>query len=520
MMLKDISKINIGMTKNEFYFIVTYCVLIVTYYIWTWSPILAQFGGDNATYFLTANSFSPYGKSFFVSEYFSSKSLYPPLYPILLGLLGGGNSILIAHLITTTFLLIAILILYQWILLLNHEKLHATVLVIVFSILPGTYFQALSIHSENIYLLFSLLAIFFVTLKETSGNHKFLLLAAIFIACSTLSRSAGFTLALAFIFYLVINNSKRKYLLSFIAIFPMVLWSVFNNQSDSSYISVFSNHYSGNYITIFIQQISNQSLYILHAWYSSFTPGTFGQLLLAIIFVASLLSALYRTLKKKLDGIYIILYLLMILVWPYPAESMRLLYPVIPILLVQTSICIKDITDQWVSDNIFLKGNYVLEAILLIILIPNLILTINRFNITVDENLIPYKRTNAWYETDLNMAMKNINIFYGIFTSLNDVKQYVPNEECVYSIKPTIIELYMQRISKVPPRTIIDDDFYRSIEQSNCRYFYFIETISPSYKIGFYPLERIEDNIDVIKAYKIFYNNQSYLVSVLGKLKG
>lgn len=82
--------------------ILGFFVVAVIYYHWIWSNILAGFVGDNAVYLLTTEYSSPYLDSSAVAKQFAKASKYPPLYPAVLALLGGGNSVLVAHLITTT----------------------------------------------------------------------------------------------------------------------------------------------------------------------------------------------------------------------------------------------------------------------------------------------------------------------------------------------------------------------------------------------------------------------------------
>lgn len=501
-------------------FFITFSLILTSYYIWTWSPVLAQLGGDNATYYLTANFFSPYLEPLPHAELFAKSSKYPPLFPVLLGLSGGGNSILLAHLITTTFLLLSFLVMYQFLILLKFGNFHASVLVFIFSIIPGTYFQALSIHSENIYILFSLLAVFFVTLKEEKNNAKYLLIAAVFIACGTLCRSVGFVLALAFIIYLLINREQRKLFLALIALLPMAAWNMLFNKSSSSYSSELFNHYSLEYFTVFFRKVVYQFEYMLHAWFSTFSSGSFGHSLLIVFLCVCSLGVCYRLYNKKLDGIYVILYISMIIVWPFPAESMRLLFPVIPLLIFQASLFIKFITSKLNFKENLLIGNIVIEGALLILLIPTLILTIERFNIKIDENIQSYKRTNAWYDIDLNKAVNDVNLYHEILSGFKQAKEYIPEGECVYNIKPSIASLHMQRNSKRPPLVEVnDEEFYRLLEQSGCSYFYLMSVYSPSYRVAFYPLERMGEKLEIMKVDNSYHNNKKYTVTILAKLK-
>ena len=55
---------------------------------WGASTILADFGGDNAVYWLTANFWSPWGGHVAAAEQFAHGTIYPPLYPLVLAVTG------------------------------------------------------------------------------------------------------------------------------------------------------------------------------------------------------------------------------------------------------------------------------------------------------------------------------------------------------------------------------------------------------------------------------------------------
>jgi len=496
---------------------VVLCIVFVLYFIWSFSPVLAQFGGDNATYFLTAKLFSPYTQSSPVSEYFAAHSQYPPLYPLLLALFGGGDSILIAHLVTTIFLIAAMLVMYRWGINLSFGRIHSLALVVIFAMTPGTYMQALSILSENLYLLLSLSGLCVITFKK--NIKEWLWVAALMIACASMTRSAGLPLILSFIIYLFFKRDRNKYLLSLTALLPMIIWGLLKNQKSTSYATLFSEYYSTNSIALLFQQFINQIDHMLNVWCLTFTNGSFGFLILSFLAVLCVIGMFYRLFSKELDGIYVFFYLLMILIWPYPAESMRLLYPVVPVLLVQASIVIKKITNRWCPEYKLLNGNVFMGVILIIILIPNLILTIHRFNLPVDKYLTPYKRTYAWYNPNPVSALNEVKFTHGLVSSFTDAKNYVPEGQCIYSIKPSIIGLHMERISQRPPYSSVEDNkLIKIIEQSNCKYFYLLPFGSPSYNKIFYPYERLKEKLDIIKIYHSV-NNKDQVLAILAKLK-
>ena len=55
-------------------------LLLAAFTLW-WAgsgTLLANFGGDNAIYFLTANHYSPYGVAHPAAAEFAANSIYPP----------------------------------------------------------------------------------------------------------------------------------------------------------------------------------------------------------------------------------------------------------------------------------------------------------------------------------------------------------------------------------------------------------------------------------------------------------
>ena len=423
--------------------------IATAYYLWTWSDVLAHFGGDNAYYLLTANYLSPYSSANPVASYYSGISQYPPLYPLLLALSGGGESLLMAHIVTTTCLLFSLVVIYG---LANSEGMsrwQSLGVSTFFALLPGTYIQALSIHSENLYTLTSLLGLMFISLYEKSEKPPYLLAAATMIACASLVRTAGIALVIAFIIYLFLREAKQKYRYMVIVILPIIIWLAFQSDNETSYLAALSGFYSNDFLQILTAHLTSQTHYVLNAWTSSFTTGIFGTELLYALLLVCITSALYRTYRKKIDGLYVILYLCMIIIWPYPAESIRLLLPIMPILLIQTGILVMQ-----TSLKCNIKHSYAFVfagSIFFAITLPDLLLSANRFNSDLDPSLSRYKHSYSWYIPSLNTAKQSLKLNRAITESLVNYRKYVPENECVFSIKPSILGLYMQRLSSPSP---------------------------------------------------------------------
>jgi hypothetical protein len=194
-----------------------FLVLAVAYLIWGWSSVLGDFGGDNAVYLLTAQYLSPYAPASDLAAQFARGSAFPPLFPLLLALTGGGESLLTAHIVTVSCLLVAFLLYFLWVREETSSPWAAFAVTACFALLPGTYLQALSVLSENLYLALCITAFFGACRWEKSGKPDWLILSAFAVSAACLTRGAGIALLAAFVAYLWLKRIPRRISLSLIS---------------------------------------------------------------------------------------------------------------------------------------------------------------------------------------------------------------------------------------------------------------------------------------------------------------
>lgn len=476
-----------------------FVVLAALYFIWTAGNDLAEFGGDNAYYLLIARYFSPYSPLSPVAEFFFKNSFYPPVFPLLLAFTGGGENIFIAHFVTTSCLIGAFLVLYWWLSSMKTGPGLAIVVTLLFASLPGTYMQALSVHSENLYLLFSLGALFAASFSEGPEKVRWLYGSAICVALASLTRGAGLSLIIAFLLYLAIRRPKAGWWLGVMATLPAVLWKIFSAQQKVSYFAAFSDKYAGlDLIDAFKRYAVGQLEALWYGWYSNFTDSHVGMIVMAVIAVACLAGTILRSLQARLDGLYVGAYLALVLLWPFPAEVQRLLFVIVPVLMVQGLLLLSRFPQITFNQRRIHSGYLVMLAVALVT-ISQLLLTVNRFLQPLPSELTSLKHTVDWYMLDPVEARSNV-IFEELLTEhLKSLSHVVPDGECIYSIKPSIVGFYANRISLVPPRERLDDRaFDAALQAGSCRYFYLMGFTSPSYHTVYYPSQRMGSSLEVL----------------------
>lgn len=476
-----------------------FVLLSGAYYFWGWSRVLGDFGGDNAFYLLIAQYFSPWSAPSDVAVYFFTHSLYPPLYPLALAFFGGGESLLAAHVITITFLLLAFVALYLWLRNLEVDRAGAALLTLLFALLPGTYMLALSVLSENLFLFLALMCIASVSRFEADRRFGWLWLAAFSLACATLTRSAGIALLAAFMLYLMVHRPARSWpVVGAMAALPMILWNLFSHKEGPGYLGSLIGKYGPDPFVAVFSHLKTQAVLIAHGWVSNFTASRVGFLVMAFAGILALIGMAHRIRQRRLDGYYAAAYLFLILAWPYPSEAQRFVLVIIPVLLVQAWLLLERLPMLNLGGHA-LKPAYILVMAIALVAIPGLLLTGKRFVQELPHELSEFRRTPGWYAIDPVEAHMNISYDKLLIGHLGNIRDVVPAGECVYGIKPSIVAYYTARISVAPPRPQLDDvSFNAALGDQACRYFYLMGFASPSYPIAYYPLDRLRDSLVVV----------------------
>lgn len=497
-------------------------LLAAVYYGWTWSPVLTNFGGDNAYYLLTAQHFSPYSAHSEVAEYFATRNHYPPFYPLVLALFGGGESITAAHILTTTFILLSFVVFMFWLRLEGTGYWQAFAAALILALLPGSYFHALPILSESLYLLITLLAAALVGVSEKRLNVKYLWLAALAIGLASITRGVGLAAVLAYVLYLSVSKLPGRWITVLPAILPFVAWKLFGYGASRSYFDYLLIEYGADPFATLFSNMQSHGVSIFYGWVSNFyAVGEHLVLVLAFIGMLCLLGLLYRVYLKKYDALYTLIYLSIVWIWPFSDEAKRLVFVVVPFLLY---------------NGIFLLGSVMRLAFvrryknllqaasvvaMLTIVLPDLVFTYKRFAEPIPEALGDYRRLNNWYLYDKRAAFREIVLYAELTKDMKSLARGVPAGECIYSIKPSVTGIYANRISMPPPGSALTQEaFAQEMDDGPCRYIYMLPFTGYNVKTRFYPLERAEGNMDVVNVLKTQSGMRLPAAAYLGVYKG
>ncbi|MHB8534700.1 MAG: hypothetical protein ACYDBW_04565 [Sulfuricaulis sp.] len=467
----------------------------IFYYWLNWSADIPVLGGDHAAYLLIADLFSPFSDlSSYVTHAAVSYAFFPPLYPLLLGLSGAISAhVEMAHALTITFLVAALMLYFVWAMEETRGVTLAFLLTLLFAFLPTTFFQSFGILSEYLYLLLTLAAIRLLAKPNIPLSHLYL--AAMFIGLAVITRMIGISLIFAFAFYLYIHKQDRWVRLVLISIAPLVLWSIIK----------WSINYTGGYLWIIASVLRTTSLYDLlfkkilteshglwTGWITSIDniPSLMTLIIGSAIGAVCLAGTIHRIYLKKFDGIYLVFYLGILLLWPFPQtdDSRRLLYAAVPVLLLHGLMFTSHFLQRVLPINNAIYG-YTFLIIIALTAFPAVGLIFLRLEMSSMPENKEYARSLYWYSgQDLDRVRLKIKAYKELVLSWKRISHVVPAGECVYSVDPTWVMLYSDRPSYTTPFATSKDQFFKNA--NTCRYFYIASYIRSPYPL-FYPRDYI-----------------------------
>ena len=460
---------------------------------------MTDFGGDSAYYMLLARQLSPFWPAAPVLRPLVEGTVFPPLFPLVIGIAGGG--FLAAHLVVAAALLGSVACLYHWLRLEGAGVAISAAAAGLFALMPGTYLQALNIWTENPYLLLSLLAI--VSAHQAArGNRRAWWGLAVAVAASTVLRSAALPLLAAFVALLASRRPARWPLLLAAGLVPLVIWTAWSRAHQSGmsgYLGQLSAVYGQHPLTALAAQVRSESFAILGAWRWCWLGNGGAPALDGVVLAAAALCLagwLRRLVRREFDAFYLGLYLGLLLVWPYPGEAHRLSYVVVPVLLGQGVLEAVSIARRLPQRRAGLAPGLLL-AVLAIVELPSLVFTVHRFLAPAPAGLDAARHTQDWYEPSAAQGVELGRAYTAIIGDLHQLGERVPEGDCITAVSAPVVMLYSGRASYTPPPAD-EDGFAFDKEMERCRYVYLLPVVSAHFRKPFYPEQRLEGRAQTV----------------------
>ncbi len=481
---------------------------------------------DSAVYALLADHFTMLaGSDRGLAAFLLAHYPFPPLYPMALGVLGGGShNPELTYVASGLFLLAGIGTYAWWVKGESRSTGFAVALALTFALLPITILHLVVLLSEHLYVFLTLLAL--AAYGRAAQQHSWLLAAGLSAGLAAVTRSIGFTLVLPLCALILVRHRNRAGLLAALAaITPMLAWSAYTHVAGFGvdYLHILMAKTGGNPISDLAARAWT-NLYVLWAyWVKSFDIS----LTLHARWTASALLVLagigfLESLKAgRLDALYLLLYLGVIVVWPYPDQDHRFLFPVFPLLLWHGAQGARSIGHHLGQARLekLLPGSFIVIAAVLSI--PSWHDMYWRFGEGSASDLADYARTPEWLlEPDPRKARETSLFMQRLYASMKTMRNRVPAQDCVWAVAPPYVMLHAGlRSLATPSPQVQDEDFYQRLRQ--CPYV-FMMAVSSTPDNGLppmYPFRRIRDHMQVLDVrYSDPGNPASAVASMLARV--
>ena len=311
----------------------------------------STFSNDAASYVLAARKWSPFFDPSAAESYTVPFLSYPPGFPGLLAITGASESLWSAHLVVSICMLASLLVMGFFLGKETSGPLAALTMLSICS-MPGIIVNSLGILSENLYLLLSLgaLTVYSSLRERTQVSWGWNVGLIALITAAVMTRAAGVALIAAFLIVPALDRQlvpRQRVVIPLAAVLSFLVWQGWDagglGQGVMTYGHVSEYFVSqglslGEQISAAWQSIYANLVALLWAWnhyffLTNFDPWffAFSYLWLAICTVCLGL----RFAKFRIDAVYIVLYVGVVLLWPFPQELDRFLHPIALLMVAQ-----------------------------------------------------------------------------------------------------------------------------------------------------------------------------------------
>lgn len=410
---------------------------------------------------------------------FFEMSRYPPLYPAILGLAGGGSqSQPTALLVTNLFAVASLLAIWGW----AHQVIGrwgALAVALSLALYPAHFLWCLQTVSEPMSL--AVVATSLYLLERSKRSSTALPFALMLVALAPLVRAANLPLLLACAIALAVRpgfSASRKARLVALISLPSILWYAFRQQSGAeSYVTGLTLDRAVEALGGMPDALWLQPWRLLIALVENWgiAGSGLGLLVAALLILLAVWGCAFRLRQRQPDGVFAACYLAIILVWPYPAELGRLVVPIYPVMVAHAFVALR----SWAmggDSRPESHGQRHLQAAFVILLAIAQLPTVVNFSVRataeVEADLVNDIRRREYFTTaDHAEAITRVEDYARIRMLAESLRATVPDGACVYASDPRLLRSLAGVIAYSYPPGIQNIDEARRL-LSACDYFF------------------------------------------------
>ena len=477
---------------------------LVLFQFVAFKPNLNGVNSDAAVYVLLADFYSPYHDSSitFIDHLFEHYP-FPPLYPMVLGIFNGGTPApLMNYVIGSCLLALALILIFVWIRRQGGDLLHASAVPVLVALTPSTIFIAMGVYSEPLYLVLSFAG--FITLLHPTRPVMRWYVSGLLFGLSALARSVGIFAVASFIIYWLLRTRGQRYRMApLIAVCLPAIWSTLKwaRGWHTGYTdSVFKNGLQVGIENIVVQIPVNVEAIWAHFVRSfDLLASPYATAALVILIVPASVAFLRRLRAGEMDALYVGLYLLILVLWPYPNHMQRFLLMILPFFVAYALWGTAELERFSTSVLSARLARWSAVVVFACVIVPSTLfitVQIDQYAETPHEHKTKHP---DWYTRDSQAeSLAAIDYRNAMLEAIATIEPYVPENECVTSTLSEVIQLHARRKSLRPP---LPEAKLDALVQhvTACPYVLMVKTAAfPPVFTFYYPLTELKPQLTLI----------------------
>jgi hypothetical protein len=425
---------------------------------------LASFGDDSASYLTLAHYFGGAGGNVDAAAWAAHHSNFPPLFPLLLWLSGGASDYRIAYAVVAACAVLTLPFVYRYASAELGGARAGLALTALFLLMPTAWISVKGILSESLYLLLLMAALVQFESRLAGGRGKALdlVLFGTLVACATLTRVLGIALLLAYFAHLGMGAISRRRPPSMRELLPALpvavllsLWYGLRPRAEADGYGRTGQQILAKWVADPVGMLQSAADFFSSAWIASFTAeaAVAPQARIGILLIGALAvgGVFLRVARNRLDGWFLLVSLGVLFPWVFtPDNTRRLLYPLIPLLLIAAADFL-----VWATDHLALRARaraLLLGAVALVavaLTIPALLLIQRKAadrEVVIAGQPYAYRDITEYYTTiNLERARERAQLVVSTLAGLEAIGSATPKGARVMWMRPEYIGLLGHR---------------------------------------------------------------------------
>jgi hypothetical protein len=396
-----------------------------------------------------------------------AQSRYPPIFPLLLAAVdAGGDAQHRAALLGSIIAVLAVFASAWWTYREYRSASTAIVVAVALTLYPA-YFL-LNLYPVTEPLMMALLAVVFALLAQDSRGPGARLLAAAIAGLLPLVRMAALPIIPVFIAWLLLHHRRERRevgLLVVVALLPTLAWQAYRSllgaelYTEQIALGVILGELGGWPDLLWLQAGRFWDA-ALENFRGESAPAQ--QVLLGWLLVLALIGWLRALRRRAVHAGFLVVYLGMIYVWPYPAEIGRLLVVIHPLLIVYACVGASAIASR-IAALPAPRAQPVSRTVVVLLLAalsgPAVMRFSERAALPVPAHVRQDQREALYFIADTNEnAVRIAHDYAAIRELVSELGQRVPRGNCVFMTPPQLVMLNARVPASPYPPGLVDPE--------------------------------------------------------------